>query len=530
MSKAEISVAQDRASSEEGANPVLTAETAVQAVKAGRAKDVDIAAHFIAEHGQELRGNEYTKEEEKKLIRKVDWRLVPILFVCATLSGLDKTAISAAAIYDLREDLNLTGQQYSWCGSAPFFGGLVFMGPAAYCLQKMPVVTFFSANVLCWGIAEMAMAACTNFTGLFICRFLLGGFEALLIPAVTLLVAMWYRPEEQPRRNSIILNVIAPICNGFIAWAVSYHRGPFATWKIIFLTLGAFTILWSLVVYFFLPNNPLEASFLSAREKLIIIQRKSADNTGMENKAFKPHHIKEALLQDPKTWLIWFAIVALQVPNGGLSTFNTLIIQGLGFSKLQTSLLAMPPGAMSTLSGIALSFLASTTRRYRTLMISVAILLPLLGALLCFALPRSNLAGQLVGLYILYTYWAPYVTLVSVYQANIAGHTKKTALFAWYFIAWTLGNIIGPQTFRADQAPAYVGGTVAMIVCYGVAMVMILSYGLVCRLENRRRAAEAERAAATGDGDGAGAAVVVGGENDWLDLTDRENRKFVYTT
>ena len=172
------------------------------------------------------------------------------------------------------------------------------------------------------------------------------------------------------------------------------------------------------------PNNPLEAKWLSGREKLMIIQRKASDNTGIESKVFKKEQLWEAVM-DPKTWLIWFAIVALQVPNGGLTTFNTLIISGLGFNSLQTSLLAMPPGAMSTLSGIGLSFLAATTRKYRTVVVAVSILLPLLGAILCYSLPRSNLAGQLVGLYILYTYWAPYVTLVSVYQANTAGHTKK---------------------------------------------------------------------------------------------------------
>jgi MFS transporter, ACS family, allantoate permease len=106
------------------------------------------------------------------------------------MSGLDKTAISGAAIYGIRQDLHLTGQQYSWCGSAPFFGGLLFMGPAAYCLQRLPAVTFFASNVFFWGVTEMCMAACSSFPGLFICRFLLGGFEALLIPAITLVVAM----------------------------------------------------------------------------------------------------------------------------------------------------------------------------------------------------------------------------------------------------------------------------------------------------------------------------------------------------
>ncbi|EMC99244.1 hypothetical protein BAUCODRAFT_65035 [Baudoinia panamericana UAMH 10762] len=508
MAKEEIIVAPAEVSGH-----TLTGRAAAKAVEAGHAKDVDIAAQIIAEHGDTVDGDTWPAEEERKLMRRVDWRLIPILFVCATMSGLDKTAISGAAIYGLKKDLHLTGQQYSWCGSAPFFGGLLFMGPAAYCLRRLPTITFFAINVLFWGITEMCMAACTSFGGLFVCRFLLGGFEALLIPAITLVVAMWYRPDEQPQRNSIILNVVAPILNGFMAWLVGYYKGPFEKWRIIFLTLGAFTILWAAVVYFFLPNNPLDAKFLSGREKYIVIQRKAADNTGVESKTFKKGQFFEAFT-DFKTWLIWFAIIALQVPNGGLTTFNTLIISGLGFDSLKTSLLAMPPGAMSTLSGIGLSYIASRTRRYRTPLIAGSILLPLLGALLCYALPRTNLAGQLVGLYILYTYWAPYVTLVSVYQANVAGHTKKTTLFAWYYVSWATGNIIGPQTFRADQAPVYTGGTVAMIVCYVIAILCILAYGAACHISNKRRAEE----------------IAAGSDQDWLDLSDKENRSFVYTT
>lgn len=500
---------------EEAPLPTETAAKAVKAVKAGHAQDVDIAAQILADYADTNGPEGWTKEEEKKLMRKVDFCLIPILFVCATLSGLDKTAISAAAIYNIKGDLHLTGSQYSWVGSAPFFGGLVFMAPSAYCLQRMPAVMFFSFNVLCWGITEMCMAACTSFAGLFVCRFLLGGFEALLIPAVTLIVSMWYRPEEQPKRNSIILNVVAPIINGFLAWVVGYYTGPFATWKIIFLLVGAFTAVWAGVVFMFLPDNPLVARWFTAREKYIIIQRKASDNTGVETKKIKKEQIIEAFT-DPKTWLIWFAIVALQVPNGGLTTFNTLIISGLGFDSLQTSLLAMPPGAMSTFSGILLSYFAATTRRYRTVIVSTAILLPLLGALLCYNLPRTNLAGQLVGLYILYTYWAPYITLVSIYQANIAGHTKKVVLYAWFYVAWATGNIIGPQTFRADQAPAYTGGTIAMIVCYVIAMVCILGYGYLCHAHNRRRDA------AAGDS--------TGSDSDWLDITDLKNESFKYTT
>lgn len=104
---------------------------------------------------------------------------------------------------------------------------------------------------------------------------------------------------------------------------------------------------------------------------------------------------------------------------------------------------------------------------------------------------------------------------MSVYQANIAGHTKKIVLYAWFYVAWATGNIIGPQTFRADQAPAYTGGTIAMIVCYAVAIVAILAYGALCHAHNRRRAAiESDTVA----------------DRDWLDITDLKNDRFKYTT
>lgn len=123
-------------------------------IKAGRNKDVDIAAQIVSDYADQMAGETWSVEEEQKLIRRIDWRLIPTvripvlrtstslstnlaqLFVCAPLSGLDKTAISTAAIYHIKSDLNLTGDQYSRIGSAPFFGGLAFMGPLAYCLQK----------------------------------------------------------------------------------------------------------------------------------------------------------------------------------------------------------------------------------------------------------------------------------------------------------------------------------------------------------------------------------------------------------
>lgn len=57
---------------------ILTAESAVKAVKAGD-RDVDIAAQIIADYTEENGDRTWTSQEEKKLMRKVDWWLIPIV-------------------------------------------------------------------------------------------------------------------------------------------------------------------------------------------------------------------------------------------------------------------------------------------------------------------------------------------------------------------------------------------------------------------------------------------------------------------
>lgn len=53
-----------------------------------------------------------------------------------------------------------------------------------------------------WGVVLASMAACTSYAGLMICRVLLGIFEAPVAPILVLIVAMWYKKEEQGRRVS----------------------------------------------------------------------------------------------------------------------------------------------------------------------------------------------------------------------------------------------------------------------------------------------------------------------------------------
>ena len=87
-------------------------------------KTIDQAALFLAQaEGFET----LTAKQEQRLKRKIDWIMIPMLFITATLGAVDKVALSTAAIYGLQEDNHLHGQQYSWLGSILSLGALVGM-------------------------------------------------------------------------------------------------------------------------------------------------------------------------------------------------------------------------------------------------------------------------------------------------------------------------------------------------------------------------------------------------------------------
>ena len=81
-----------------------------------------------------------------------------------------------------------------------------------------------------WGIVLMCHAACSNFAGLAVCRTLLGVFESPVAPILILIIAMWYRKEEQGRRVSYfyVMNSCTQIIGGAVAYGASFAAGSFA--------------------------------------------------------------------------------------------------------------------------------------------------------------------------------------------------------------------------------------------------------------------------------------------------------------
>ncbi|KAL3302968.1 major facilitator superfamily transporter [Colletotrichum asianum] len=157
----------------------------------------------------------------RRLLMKTDLVVLPCLVISMTLAFLDKNALGFAAIFGLRTDANLKGQEYSWLGSIFYFGYLAMELPSMWLITKVPIGKYISACLILWGSAICLMAACHNFAGLATIRVLLGIFEAALLPCMLVLNSTWYRREEQPLRTALWHNTFAGVFGGILSTSSS---------------------------------------------------------------------------------------------------------------------------------------------------------------------------------------------------------------------------------------------------------------------------------------------------------------------
>jgi ACS family allantoate permease-like MFS transporter len=212
------------------------------------------------------------------------------------------------------------------------------------------------------------------------------------------------------------------------------------------------------------------------------------NETVVENKRWKASQFWEAST-DAKNWLMFLFAVASNAPNGGLTTFQGLIIHGLGFSTLRTTLIQMPSGGVQFVVRVSACFVASSYENARFSVMLACLVPALVGVLGMWLLPQTNPYGRLVCLWITFSYTASWSLSMSVVTANTAGHTKKATSAAILLIGYCLGNFVGPFFFLSEQAGRYQLGVGMMLTCIAIQVLCILGAWALLWNRNRKRGA-----------------------------------------
>ncbi|KAJ5595784.1 hypothetical protein N7450_002242 [Penicillium hetheringtonii] len=331
------------------------------------------------------------------------------------------------------------------------------------------------------------MATAFNSGSLIAVRFFLGATEAAIAPGLGIVVSMWYKRSEQPFRHGIWFQgiTIAGIFGGLLAYGIG-HVESIAPWKAVFLIFGAITIAWSFVLFYLLPDTPTNARWLSEEDRTKAIIRVQENMTGIKNNEWKMYQFIEALL-DIKCWALVLMQLTCSIPNGGVSNFGSIIIEGFGFSTLNTLLVQIITyviqGALVHLSTAGCSWFENS----RTYWMVFNMALSIAGAGMARQISTDRVWARFIGYCLANAFSVNFPLTLAMSTGNIGGFTKKTTVNAMIFIGYCAGNIIGPHLFFDDEAPSYPSGFLAMLICFGVAFVIPIALRFYLIWENRRR-------------------------------------------
>jgi hypothetical protein len=230
------------------------------------------------------------------------------------------------------------------------------------------------------------------------------------------------------------VSVVSPLVN----WGLGHLKGSLSPWNYMYFFAGGVTIIWGALIYFILPPDPVRAKGLDDRQRFIAVSLMRTNNSGVRNTHFKMGQAIE-LLTDIKFWLMFFFGFTSMFANGPISTFQHIIIDGLGFSGLNSLLIMIPSGAYAGTMMLITTYCAYRFPGWRSYIIILCQIGTTLSSLLLWLLPRSAIGALLFALYILPTTGAAYAVGMGLFLANNAGYTKRSLTSSGLYIGYSLG-------------------------------------------------------------------------------------------
>ncbi|GLA76086.1 hypothetical protein AtubIFM55763_007652 [Aspergillus tubingensis] len=422
-----------------------------------------------------------TNINEKALLRKLDFRLLPPLTILYLLSFLDRSNVGNARLEGMATEIHMSGDQYLTGLTLYFIGYVLFEVPCNIVLKKTTPRIWLPTLTLVWGVVATLLGVVQNYAGYLTSRTALGIAESGLFPGVVFYLSMWYKRNEQHYRVALFFSAasLAGAFGGILAWGIAHMKGE-----------GLLTVLMSIGAYFWVYNYPSTAEFLTPEERQFIQFRLKNDNDSTRDEQFTWSAVFDAF-KDIKVWLYGLAFHTMSLPLYTLSLFMPTIISALGYTSAQAQLLTVPPYAVAFVLTITVAILSERTHR-RAPFILGSTALACIGYILLLTDHRPGVSY--LGTFFAAAGIYPAVAIVLSWPANnVSGQTKRCIANAMQISIGNLGAVLGTQLYRTETSPRYflghgfaLGYLVANLVVVGVLWEVL-------RRENRVKAEVRER-------------------------------------
>jgi ACS family tartrate transporter-like MFS transporter len=351
-----------------------------------------------------------------RVVAKVTRRLIPFLVTGFIVAYLDRVNIGFAAL-TMNGELGFTPEFFGWGAGVFFIGYCLFEAPSNYIMHRVGARMWIARIMVSWGIVSALTAFIWNEASFVVLRLLLGVMEAGFAPGVILYLTYWIPAAQRARVLAGFLiavpvsSAIGSPISGLILAAMD-GVGGISGWRWLFLMEALPSIILGIVCFFYLPDGPQSAKWLTSGEKASL-------RAALENDAGQDHGDHWRALKDMRVLILGVAYFGIVIALYGLSFWLPQIIKSFGFGVVATSLLASIPYVCSALAMWAWS--RSSDRRRETV-------------------GHTALAGVLGSMGLTFAAYAP-TPLLSMIALSVAAIGAIAALPTfWSFTTLALGS------------------------------------------------------------------------------------------
>ena len=287
---------------------------------------------------------------EQQTIEKVTARLVPFLILCFFVAYLDRVNVSFAAL-TMNKDLGLSASAFGFGAGIFFLAYFLFEVPSNLFLERVGARKWIARIMFTWGVISGGMACVGGATSFYVLRVLLGIAEAGFFPGVIFFLTLWFPAVYRARIVGYFMAAIplstvigAPVSGLLLGLdGLLGMKG----WQWLFILEAAPALILSVIVFFFLTDRPVDATWLEPEERAWLAGRLEQERRQRE--MVRRYTVTQALL-NPKVLalsLVYFGAVAT---NYGLSFFLPQIVKAFGVSNFQAGLVAALPYVVGLVS------------------------------------------------------------------------------------------------------------------------------------------------------------------------------------
>ncbi|WOO85797.1 putative transporter [Vanrija pseudolonga] len=304
---------------------------------------------------------------EKKIVRKADLVILPVMGILYILNYIDRQNLAAAKLQGIMEDLNMSTQEFATALSILFVGYLPFQIPSNLIISKLtrPGLYICCACAI-WGVISAATAAVQSYHALLAIRAILGMVEAVFFPGAIYLLSAWYTKNELGKRigGLYVGQQVGNAFGGLIAAGCLKMDGLHGIrgWRWLFIIEGSATVGIAILSALILPEYPYNARLLTPVEREVAVwrlEKEAGAGEGSEDVGTWQGFLQG--FKDPKLYALIFCNMMSQT-QGSIANFFPTIVKTLGYDSNRTLLLTAPPYVFAAFWYMGLTALSDKTK------------------------------------------------------------------------------------------------------------------------------------------------------------------------